>query len=205
MPAGAGGGGTAALTAGLTRDTLAALHAAQAGGQPPFLIVPPSEPSSSSLRSVGTEPLPQVRACCSFGWRAVVSRQPVCPATSCPGASTQVTVDCPSPQHPRHLRSGRTCLPAPAARSLMPSSTAWPAGHHCLRRRACGHRAASAAPVQPAPQPGVQQQIQQEQQEQMVPGVPPLALRLMGSQAPRQRRQQGGRQAHRRQLEGSLA
>lgn len=53
-------GGVASLTAGLTRETLAALNAAQTGGQTPFLIVPPSEPSSSSLRSAGTEPLPQV-------------------------------------------------------------------------------------------------------------------------------------------------
>lgn len=53
--------GTATLTAGLTRETLAALNASQGGSQPPFLIVPPSEPSSSSLRSAGAEPLPQVR------------------------------------------------------------------------------------------------------------------------------------------------
>ncbi|PRW20871.1 Leucine Rich Repeat isoform B [Chlorella sorokiniana] len=51
---------TAGLTAGLTRETLAALQAAQAGDQPPFLIVPPSEAYSSSLRSAGAEPLPQI-------------------------------------------------------------------------------------------------------------------------------------------------
>ena len=56
-----GAGGSASLTAGLTHETLAALNAAQTGGQTPFLIVPPSEPSSSSLRSASTEPLPQVR------------------------------------------------------------------------------------------------------------------------------------------------
>lgn len=55
-----GAGGSASLTAGLTHETLAALNAAQTGGQTPFLIVPPSEPSSSSLRSASTEPLPQV-------------------------------------------------------------------------------------------------------------------------------------------------